>query len=111
MPIYYKFDILAALKEKGFSSYRIRKDKLLGESTLQSLRFAKASPYPLTMLPAFVKCWTASPVISCIIIRKPPRALASKKAAGSFKTGPCTFRSRSPLVRILLSWVFQLCGG
>ena len=38
MPIYYKFDILAALKEKGFSSYRIRKDKLLGESTLQSLR-------------------------------------------------------------------------
>src|SRR5699024_6615991 len=33
MPIYYKFDILAALKEKGFSSYRIRKDKLLGEST------------------------------------------------------------------------------
>ena len=38
MPIYYKFDILAALKEKGFSSYRIRKEKLLGESTLQSLR-------------------------------------------------------------------------
>ena len=56
-----------------------------------------ANPSRGIISPAFVKCWTVSPVISCIIIRKPPRALASKKAACSFITGPRTFRSRSPL--------------
>ena len=65
-----------------------------------------ANPSRGIISPAFVKCWTASPVISCIIIRKPPRALASKKDAGSFKTGPCTFRSRSPLGRILPKQTF-----
>ncbi len=65
-----------------------------------------ANPSRGIISPAFVKCWTASPVISCIIIRKPPRALASKKAAGSFKTGPRTFRSCFPLGRILPKQTF-----
>ena len=34
----YKIDVLAALKEAGYSSYRLRKEKLLSESTLQKLR-------------------------------------------------------------------------
>lgn len=34
----YKIDIVQALKLKGFSSVRIRKEKLLSESTLQKLR-------------------------------------------------------------------------
>ncbi|MGN0635469.1 MAG: helix-turn-helix domain-containing protein [Acutalibacteraceae bacterium] len=38
MPIQYKIDVLFALKEKGFTTYRIRKDKLLSESTVQKLR-------------------------------------------------------------------------
>ena len=38
MPIKYKIDILAELKEKGYSTYRIRKDKLMGEATVQKLR-------------------------------------------------------------------------
>lgn len=38
MAIVYKFDVLQALKEKGFSAYRLRKEKLLGESTIQCLR-------------------------------------------------------------------------
>ena len=38
MPIKYKIDILAALKDKGVSTYKIRKEKLLSESTLQNLR-------------------------------------------------------------------------
>ena len=67
-----------------------------------------ANPSRGIISPAFVKCWTASPVISCIIIRKPPRALASKKAAGSFKNGPCTFRSRSLLGRILPKQTFSI---
>lgn len=38
MPIKYKFDILAALKEAGYSSTRIRKEKLMGQATLTQLR-------------------------------------------------------------------------
>ena len=38
MPVQYKIDIIAALKEKGYSTYKLRKEKLLGESVLQQLR-------------------------------------------------------------------------
>lgn len=38
MPIRYKFDVLAALKEKGYSTYKLRKERLLAENTLQQLR-------------------------------------------------------------------------
>lgn len=38
MPIFYKIDILSALREKGFTTYKIRKEKLLAESTVQALR-------------------------------------------------------------------------
>ena len=38
MPIVYKHDILAELREKGYSTYRLRTDKLMGEATIQKLR-------------------------------------------------------------------------
>ena len=38
MPITYKMDILNTLKEKGYNTNRIRKEKLFGESTLQQFR-------------------------------------------------------------------------
>ena len=38
MAIKYKLDILAELKKTGYSTYRIRKEKLLSESTLQKIR-------------------------------------------------------------------------
>lgn len=38
MPVIYKTDILAALKESGYSTYRLRKDKLLAEATIQTIR-------------------------------------------------------------------------
>lgn len=38
MPIRFKIDVLAALKDAGYSSARIRKEKLMGEATLQQLR-------------------------------------------------------------------------
>ena len=38
MPIKYKIDIIAALKNKGYSSYRIRSEKLIGEATLTKIR-------------------------------------------------------------------------
>ena len=38
MPVVYKIDILAALKEAGYNTNRLRKEKLLSESTIQKLR-------------------------------------------------------------------------
>ena len=41
MSIRYKIDILEHLKSAGFNTNRIRKEKLLSESTLQYLRTGK----------------------------------------------------------------------
>ncbi len=38
MPLQYKIDILAALKEAGYNTNRLRKEKLLSEGVMQSLR-------------------------------------------------------------------------
>ena len=38
MAIRYKLDILEELKKKGYSSTRIREEKLIGQSYLQQLR-------------------------------------------------------------------------
>ena len=38
MAIKYKADIMAALKEAGYTSTRLRREKLLGESYMQQLR-------------------------------------------------------------------------
>ena len=39
--IRYKMDILAALKEAGYNTNRLRKEKLLAEGVIQSLREGK----------------------------------------------------------------------
>ncbi|MCD8147759.1 MAG: helix-turn-helix transcriptional regulator [Clostridiales bacterium] len=41
MPIKYKFDILPALKAAGYNTSRLRREKLLAESTIQALRTGK----------------------------------------------------------------------
>lgn len=38
MPIKYKIDILSTLKQAGYTTYKIRKEHLLGEATLQKIR-------------------------------------------------------------------------
>ena len=38
MPIRYKVDVIAALKEAGYNTTRIRKEKIMGESMLQKIR-------------------------------------------------------------------------
>ena len=38
MALKYKIDLVSALKEKGYSTYRIRKDNLFGQKTLQDFR-------------------------------------------------------------------------
>lgn len=41
MPIRYKIDVLAALKGAGYNTTRLRREKLLSESTIQALRGGK----------------------------------------------------------------------
>lgn len=38
MPILYKIDVLAELKKIGYTSYKLRKDKIFGERTIQKFR-------------------------------------------------------------------------
>lgn len=38
MPLRYKIDVLEALKDAGYSSTRLRKEKLMGESYMTQLR-------------------------------------------------------------------------
>ena len=38
MAIRYKFDIMRELKKRGYTSTRIREEKLIGQSYLQQLR-------------------------------------------------------------------------
>ena len=38
VPLQYKIDVLAALKEKGYNTNRIRTEGLLSQSTLQKFR-------------------------------------------------------------------------
>ena len=42
MPVKYKFDVLLALKEAGYNTTKLRKEKLLAEGVIQSLRDGKA---------------------------------------------------------------------
>lgn len=42
MPIVYKIDILQALKNRGYNTTILRKEKLLAEGVIQSLREGKA---------------------------------------------------------------------
>ena len=42
MPLRYKINVLEALKEKGFTTYTLRKENKLSQSTLQKLREGKS---------------------------------------------------------------------
>lgn len=41
MGLQYKIDVLQALKDKGYTTYKLRTEKLLSESTIQKLRNGK----------------------------------------------------------------------
>ena len=38
MPMKYKVDVIATLKEKGYNTSTIRKEKIMGEAMLQKIR-------------------------------------------------------------------------
>ena len=53
----YKIDILEALKEKGYTSYKIRKDKLIGEAQLTKIRSGEiASKETLNTICRLLNC-------------------------------------------------------
>ena len=41
MPMQFKIDVLEALKAKGYTTYVLRKENILSQSTLQKLREGK----------------------------------------------------------------------
>jgi putative transcriptional regulator len=41
MSIQYKIDVLAELKKKGYSTYRLRKERIFGEATIQKIRMGE----------------------------------------------------------------------
>ena len=46
MPVKYKIDVLASLKNAGYSTYKLRREKLLGESVIQQLRDGALVSWP-----------------------------------------------------------------
>lgn len=60
MPIIYKIDIIAELKEHGYNTNRLRKERLLSEGVLQSLRTKKyISMDNLSRICELLKCQPA----------------------------------------------------
>ena len=45
MPVIYKINVIEALKEKGFTTYKIRQEKIFSETTLQAFRNGKMVSY------------------------------------------------------------------
>lgn len=57
MAIRYKIDILAALKAKGYSSTKIREEKLIGQSYLQQIRHGELVSWKtLDMICSLLEC-------------------------------------------------------
>ena len=45
MPIKYKIDVLEALKNAGYSTYKIRQEKIFGERVVTRLRHRESVSY------------------------------------------------------------------
>lgn len=60
MAIRYKGDILGRLKEKGYSTAALRKEKIFGEKTMQDFRTNAEIPYKtLNKLCSLLGCGVA----------------------------------------------------
>ena len=57
MPLQYKIDVLNALKQKGYTTYSLRKDNKLSQSTVQKLREKKGVAWEnIANLCALLEC-------------------------------------------------------
>ena len=60
MPLQFKIDVVSALKEKGYTTYKIRNEKILSESTVQKLRAGKGVSWEnIETLCRLLKCQPA----------------------------------------------------
>ena len=57
LPLRFKIDILDALKSKGYTSYTLRKENILSQSTIQKLREGKGLAWEnIERLCALLEC-------------------------------------------------------
>ena len=57
MALQYKIDVLEALKAKGYTTYTLRKENLLSQSTIQKLREKKGLAWEnIENLCKFLEC-------------------------------------------------------
>ena len=57
MALQFKVNILESLKEKGYTTYKLRKDNILSQSTLQKLREGKGLAWEnIERLCALLEC-------------------------------------------------------
>lgn len=49
-------NVLEQLKANGYSSYRLRKDKIMGESKIQNIRDNKVAPETIDQICALLQC-------------------------------------------------------
>lgn len=54
--IKYKIDIMAALKEKGYSSYKLRKNRILSEKVMTDIRKSKVTMCTLNQVCKLLNC-------------------------------------------------------
>lgn len=66
MPLKYKVDVLAALKEAGYSTYKLRKEKIFGEATIQKMRVG--DPVSLANVETLCKLLACQPgdLLECV---------------------------------------------
>lgn len=54
--IKYKIDIMAALKEKGYTSYKLRKNHILSEKVMTDIRKSKVTMCTLNQVCRLLNC-------------------------------------------------------
>lgn len=75
MSFRYKANVMGLLKEKGYSSTRLRREKLLGESYMSQLRRGE------------MVSWAALDTICTLLDCQPGDLIEHQKPAGVDKTG------------------------
>lgn len=73
MPIKYKFDVLDALRAAGYTTYKLRKDKIFGERVIQQLRNGE------------IVSWATIDTL-CTLLNCQPRRTASASVKGGRET-------------------------
>ena len=66
MALRYKIDVMSALKEAGYNTNRIRKEKLIGESMLQKIRKGEMPSWAIFDLLCEILNCQPSDLIECV---------------------------------------------